>query len=75
MTLLVQQENSAATQFGKVMYIVAALRRSSKCKSATADSDVMGGSGGGAIVRGYAMNSPVFVAALAASPRESLRQR
>ena len=39
----VQRENSAATLLGKLMDIVAARRRSSTCKSATADSDVMGG--------------------------------
>lgn len=47
---------------GQVMDIMIALRRISTCKSAPANFDVMGGPGGGAIVRGKSMNSPVFLA-------------
>lgn len=58
-----------------MMDIVVAPQRSSTCKSAPTDFDVMGDASDGAIVRGNAMNSPVFVAALASPPQASLRQR
>lgn len=74
-TSRVHRANSAAALVGQVMDIVIAPRRSSTRRSACGGAGGQGGAGVGAIVRGNAMNSPVFVVALASPPRASLRQR